>query len=126
VVNLDTNKTIFVTEGKNAETIESFKKYFKEHNGDPNKITDVSIDMSKAFIKGVNENFPKAKITFDKFHIIKIIGKAVGSVRRNEVQENDLLKGSKIVFDKNRINLTEIQHSLLKSLELKKLNLKNC
>ena len=124
VVNLDTNKTIFVTEGKSAETLENFKTYFKEHNGAPHKITDVSIDMSKAFIKGINENFPNAEITFDKFHIIKIINKAVGTVRKNETQENDLLKGSKIVFDKNRANLTETQSSLLKSLELKKLNLK--
>lgn len=124
VVDLETNRTIFVTEGRSSDTIARFKTYLESHNGSPNNITDVSIDMSKAFIKGVKDSFPEAKITFDKFHIIKIIGEAVGKVRKSEAKENELLKGTKYVFDKNRSNLTEIQCTLLKSLELKKLNLK--
>jgi transposase len=33
--------------------------------------------MSLAFITGVRENLSYAKITFDKFHIIKLINEAV-------------------------------------------------
>jgi transposase len=33
--------------------------------------------MSPAFIKGVEENLPNAAITFDKYHIMKIINTAV-------------------------------------------------
>ena len=33
--------------------------------------------MSPAFIKGVRDNLPEAKITFDKFHILKIINTGV-------------------------------------------------
>ena len=124
VVNLETNKTIFVTEGRSSNTIDKFKKTLEEQKGDAENISDISIDMSKAFIKGINENFPDANITFDKFHLMKILGKAVGSVRKSEAKENDLLKGSKYLFDKNRENLTEKQVIALGELELKKLNLK--
>ena len=124
VVDLDKNKTIFVAEDRNSETINQFKEYLEKHRGKAENITDVSIDMSKAFIKGVKENFINGKITFDKFHLMKIIGKAVGDVRKSEVKENDKLKGTKYIFDKNRCNLTENQEILLKELELKKMNLK--
>jgi hypothetical protein len=43
-------RTIFVAEGKGSETMTAFVKDFKERHGDPQSITDVSIDMSPAFI----------------------------------------------------------------------------
>ncbi|MBI4379528.1 MAG: transposase [Nitrospinae bacterium] len=36
-----------------------------EHGGSPDNITDMSIDMSPAFIKGIEDNFSQAEITFD-------------------------------------------------------------
>jgi transposase len=124
VVNLETNKTIFVTEGRSSDTIDKFKKSLEEQKGNANNILDISIDMSKAFIKGVKDNFPNGNITFDKFHLMKILGKAVGTVRKSEAKENDLLIGTKYLFDKNRKNLTEKQIIALAELELKKLNIK--
>ncbi len=70
--------------------------------------------MSPAFIKGVKKELPKAKITFDKFHIIKIINKAVDKVRKAEVRENEILKGTKYIFLKNNGNLIEVQKLILK------------
>jgi transposase len=40
------------------------------------------MDMSPAFIKGAEENFPKASVTFDKFHVIQAVNTAVDEVRR--------------------------------------------
>jgi transposase len=45
------------------------------------------MDMSPAFIKGAKDNFPKAAITFDKFHVIKAVNEAVEEVRRTESKE---------------------------------------
>ena len=42
--------------------------------------------MSPAFIKGIKEYLPEASITFDKFHILKVINKAIDQVRREIVQ----------------------------------------
>ncbi len=48
--------------------------------------------MSPAFIKGIKENLPNAQITFDKFHIIKIINEGVDKVRRAKAKENPILR----------------------------------
>lgn len=124
-VDLEKRKTIFVVEGKDAETIASFKKDLTEHKGTPENITDASIDMSKAFIKGVEDNFPQANITFNKFHIMKIVNKAVDEVRKVEAKEQEILRGQKYLFLKNRDNLTESQKESLKTIEeMPRLNLK--
>ena len=78
-VDLNKKKTIFIAEGKDSDTIKQFKDDLEAHKGSTENIRDVSCDMSKAFIKGVSENLPNASITFDKFHIMKIINKSVDS-----------------------------------------------
>ena len=123
-VDMDSRKTMFVAKGKDSNTVKEFSKDFEEHGGNCENITEACCDMSPAFIKGVNENMPNAEITFDKFHIIKIINKAVDSVRKAEVKENEILKGTKFIFLKNYGNLTEKQKQILKELSLKSLNLK--
>jgi transposase len=124
-VDLNKRRTIFVAEGKGSETITVFTEDFKAHHGNPHDITDVSIDMSPAFIKGVEDNLPNAEVTFDKYHIMKIISTAVNDVRKAEVKEQDLLRGQKYLFLKNRQNLTESQLMKLKAIEsMPQLNLK--
>ncbi|HKZ41430.1 MAG TPA: ISL3 family transposase [Candidatus Hodarchaeales archaeon] len=124
-VDLDEKKTIFVAEGKGSETVVAFTQDLKEHGGNPENITDVSIDMSPAFIKGVEENLKKAEITFDRFHVMKIINKAVDEVRKMEAREQDILRGNKYLFLKNRENLTDKQSESLWAIESQpRLNLK--
>jgi transposase len=124
-VDLKKRRTIFVAEGKGSQTITAFAEDFKTHHGNPHGITDVSIDMSPAFIKGVEDNLPNAQVTFDKYHIMKIINTAVDDVRKTETKEQDLLRGQKYLFLKNRQNLTESQLMTLKTIEsMPRLNLK--
>ena len=65
--------------------------------------------MSPAFIRGVTDNLPNAKITFDKFHVLKIINEAVDKVRRAEATDNPVLRGLRYIFLKNENNLTATQ-----------------
>lgn len=123
-VDLEQSRTTFVTSGKSSETVTSFVNDLEDHNGSSQQITDVSCDMSPAFIKGVKENLPNAKITFDKFHIIKIINEAVDQVRRDEAKHQDILKGCRYLFLKNNANLTVKQKSKLDDLQLSKYRLK--
>jgi transposase len=120
-VNLEERKTIHVAEGKDNTVLKDFKDFFECTNGKTSNITDVSIDMSPAFIKGVKENMPNAEITFDKFHIIKKINEAVDLVRKSEAQQNKVLRGTKFIFLRNEENLTESQKD--KKNELSKMNL---
>lgn len=124
-VDLEQRKTIYVTEGNDNTTIERFVEDLEIHNGKKENISDVSCDMSPAFIKGIKNNLESAEITFDKFHIVKIINAAVADVRKSESKENELLKGTKNIFNKNRENMTTEQLKYLhEKLEVKGLRLK--
>lgn len=124
-VDLLLRRTIHVTAGKGADTVKSFVGDLKKHGGEPGNITDVSCDMSPAFIKGVTEHLPNAKITFDKFHILKIINEAVDAVRREEAKTNPLLANSRYVFLKNEANLTAKQREKKEEMLVAGMNLKS-
>ena len=70
VADAELRAVIFVTEGKDSATVERLAAKLRAHGGDPEKIESVSIDMSRAFIKGCEAHLPNARITFDKFHVI--------------------------------------------------------
>ena len=116
-------KTLFITEGKDHKTVEAFTKELQQNKALPEQIKDVSCDMSPAFIKGVRDFLPQAQITFDKFHIIKIINEGVDAVRRNDAKTNPLLRGARYVFLKNEQNLTEKQRIKKQALVMADLNL---
>ena len=123
-VDMDEKKTVYVAEGKDNKTVVEFVDDLKKHQGSPESITDVSSDMSPAFIKGLTENLPNASITFDRFHLMQFITKAVDQVRKEEVKENPLLKKTKYLWLKNLCNLTERENQKLNELRRPKYKLK--
>jgi len=58
--------------------------------------------MSPAFIKSSADNFSQAKVTFDKFHVMKAVNKAVDQVRRNEQSDKKELKRTRYIWLKNK------------------------
>jgi len=60
--------------------------------------------MSPAFISGCVEYLPQASITFDKFHVMKEVNKAMDELRKLERIGNDSLKGHKYSFLKNKLS----------------------
>ena len=114
---LDLRRLLFGTEGKDHETVKAFAEDLKAHKGDPANVTDACIDMSKAFIKGVNEALPNAEITFDPFHLIQHMNDALSKVRAEEARlYPEMMKGSRYAFLKNPENLTEKQDETLTRL----------
>lgn len=124
-VDLEERKTLHISAGKDHKTVADFAEVLEAKQGDRNAIKQVSCDMSPAFIKGVKENLPEAEITFDKFHIIKLINEAVDQVRREEGKYTPILKGSRYIFLKNESNLTAKQKAIKEELSMAKLNLKS-
>ena len=123
-VDLDSPRVLFATDGKDASTVKRFKQDLIAHGGDPSSIEEMCCDMSPAFISGVEKQFPEAQLTFDKFHVMKIINDAVDQVRREEINDRPELKGTRYIWLKNQTNLKESQSDLLEQLTIKKLNLK--
>ena len=115
-VDLDCHRVLFATEGKDAATVAAFAKDLKAHGGDPEAIAEACIDMSPAFIAGAAESLPNAQVTFDKFHVVKIINEAVDQVRRDEQKSRPELKKSRYLWIKNEANLSEKQRTQLGNL----------
>ena len=116
-IDLDKSRVIHVCEGKDASTIESFKTDLEQHNGSSKNIDNFCCDMSPAFISGIENSFPNASITFDKFHVTKLMNEAVDKVRREEQSQNALLKKTRFVWLKNPENLTIKQKETLRPLK---------
>ena len=100
-------KVVFVTEGKDAKTITRFAECLALHKGAPEQVRLASIDMSPAFIKGVAEHLPNARVTFDKFHVVAHASAAVDQMRRLEQRTDPSLKGLRWTLLKNRDRLSD-------------------
>ena len=98
-------KVLFVTEGRDAKTIEQLAEYLEEHGCPAHSITSASIDMSPAFIAGVSQHLPNARITFDKFHVIGHASTALDKMRRIEQKGDKSLKGMRWTLLKNSTKL---------------------
>jgi len=96
---------LFVTEGREAKTIKALAADLQAHGCAPAQIESVSIDMSPAFIKGVSEELPNARITFDKFHVIAHASAAVDKTRHIEQRSDPSLKGMRWTLLKDSYSL---------------------
>ena len=123
-VDMDKFRVLFATPGKDARTLEAFREDLEAHGGQAEQIRHMCCDMSPAYIRGVEDTFPKAAITFDKFHVMKAINEGVDEVRRMEQKTRPELHKSRYVWLKNPGNLRQSQKDTLERLDVKKLNLK--
>lgn len=113
---LEQRRLLYVADGKEAETVEKFGDFLIYHDGDPDRITEISSDMSPAFIKGAREQLPKAKITFDRFHVAKVLGDALEKIRREEWRNGLAVKGARFALLKRPQRLTKRDKILLQEV----------
>jgi hypothetical protein len=55
--NVDNNEVIFATQGKDSDTVKAFSQELPKHEGKPEEVKEVTIDMSPAFISGVADDY---------------------------------------------------------------------
>ena len=120
---LEQSRLIFATPGKDGTTIERFCSDIQTHQGKPEQIEVVCMDMSKAFIQGAAKHLPGAAIAFDRFHVIQMANRAVDLVRREEARGEDWLKKTRWAWlkdkskwtDKEQDKMSWLSHSRLKT-----------
>lgn len=56
-VDLEKKKTMFVAAGKDNLTVKAFVEDLVRHQGNADNVTDVSCDLSPAFIKGSKRTY---------------------------------------------------------------------
>jgi transposase len=116
-VDVDTKTVLFATEGKGMDTLERFKEHLAIRGAEAQQIKEVCCDMSPAFIRGIEDQFPNAQITFDKFHVMKLVNEAVDNVRKEEQKQAPELKRTKYIWLKNEANLKDDQLETLARLK---------
>lgn len=107
---------LFVTEGRDGEAIRRLAEDLRAHRANPAAVESVSIDMSPAFIKGVDEHLPNARVTFDKFHVIAQASRAIDETRRIEQSTDPELKGLRWALLKDRRDVAPAQRVDLDAL----------
>ncbi len=117
-VDLDAPQLLFATPGKGSDTLAAFSEDLQAHRGRPENIETVCCDLSPAYIAGVKVFFSRAKLVFDRFHVMKIINNAVDEVRCDESKESALLKKTRYLWLKNPSNLTAKQRKKLEEPEI--------
>lgn len=119
-------RVLFATEGRDHQVWERFVTEFEKHNGHRHALTQVSMDMSQAYQKGVRESCHNAQTVFDKFHVIAHANEAVDEVRRAELRRCETgvwesLRRSQWLWRKNPENLTEQEQARLAKIDQKNL-----
>ena len=114
-LDMDTGELLSVVEGKGAETVTEFVKSCGEHGLDPEKVTDVSVDMSPAFGAGLKEELPKAKVSYDKFHVSQLVQRAFDTVRKSCARKHGQ-RFNKWIFFKAYEKLSQDERQQLESL----------
>jgi transposase len=115
-------RVLFACPNRDSATWEKFARALGEHNGHPRAITHVSLDMSPAYMKGIEENIgSQARHIFDKFHIIAKVNMALDEARRAEQklcgkEHRALLKGARWTLLKNASKLNARQQTQHRNL----------
>jgi transposase len=117
-VDLDEARVLFATEGRESDTFLAFRKDLEAHGGRGDRIWDLCMDMSPAYRKGQRDHLPEASVTFDRFHVVKLLNEAVDQVRRAERKEAPELSRTRYLWLRNATSLSSAQQRILDSLML--------
>jgi transposase len=116
VRDLKSGAVIHVGDGKGIKALEGALRKLKK-----SKLRIVTMDMANAYCSWIKKNFPKVKIVFDHFHVIKLMNERLDKVRRrvvaglDEIQKKQL-KGLRFVFLRNNEDLDEDARSILRNM----------
>lgn len=111
---------IYACRGHDKSVLSMFRDFLIAQGGDPENIRVFSADMSRAFESGISDLFPNADLVWDRFHLIKMMGEAVNSVRKRTLRrkEGERLSHVKYVVLRRFDNLSDSQKDRLESVRL--------
>lgn len=116
VMDLDTKRIIWVGKGKGTSAMKEFWRRIKRAKA---RVEVVAMDMSGAYAQSVREHAPHAIITFDRFHVIKLMNERLDDLRRELVrnaqneEEGRLIKGTRWLLLRRAENLDFEGHEQL-------------
>jgi len=121
VVEIDPDKEqqarlLFMTAERSAASVGQFVGAMPEHGATAEQVQMATIDMSAAYKKGVTEHLPKARLVFDRFHVMQLAGNALDEVRKQLHRNGADVKGALWALRGNESRLSEEQFQLRQDL----------
>lgn len=110
-------RVVWVKEGRNAETLQSFFDDLGPQR--TAQIQVVTLDMSASYIRAVQEAAPQAQLVFDRFHVQRLAHDALDALRREQwreqagTEEGQAIKHMRWILLKNPWNLEHGDHERL-------------
>ena len=95
---LERSRLPYATPGRSHSVMRFFREDLGRHGGGAAGVRELCMDMSAAYMKGAREEFPAAEITFDLFHVQRLMNRAVDEARRAERKARPELKRSRYVW----------------------------
>lgn len=83
VVDLESGRIMWVGDGRGGEALREFWRRFKQSQG---RLRAVAMDMSGAYAASVRVHAPHAVLTFDRFHVVKLMNERLDDLRRELVR----------------------------------------
>jgi len=88
---LKTGQILDIEDGRSSEAIKTYAEKLRLLAKPIENIKEFSLDMSPAFISGVQQNFPKARMTYDRFHVVQLINRYFKPLWKSEKTNKELL-----------------------------------
>jgi transposase len=108
VIDLESGRIIWVEQGRGSQALREFWRRFKLSGA---RLKAVAMDMSGAYAASVRAHAPHAIITFDRFHVIKLMNERLDDLRRELAREahdhnaKEAIKGLRWLLLHRRDNL---------------------
>lgn len=99
---IDKSRVVQAEEGKDSSVITRFKNWIEgkqmaDPRVDPERIVQFCSDISPVYVLGIETNFPRTEITFDRYHVIAVVNRALVGTQRprrgTEVSEEVVFMG---------------------------------
>src|SRR3954463_7869918 len=110
VLDLETGRVVFIGDGQAGDALKPSWKRLRPSGA---KIKAVAMDMSAAYRGAVAKYLPKAKIVFDRFHVVQLFNEKPSDLRRAlhreaaDMLQKSVLKGTRWLLLKGAENLDE-------------------
>jgi len=113
ITDVDTDRIIFISKGKDSQIVGEFADWLIEHNGNPNNIEIVCTDFGEPFINGAKQHLVNAKNVYDLFHLIQLGNQKLDKDRAANQENGCRLKAIRYALLKNESNLTDEERRIV-------------
>jgi len=102
-----TGKTVDIVFNRQLDNLNKYFSYYSKESKE--NVKNIVIDMYKPYISLIKDNFPKANIIIDLFHIVQLVSKAMNRTRilamkRNKTKYNKMKRYWRLLL-KSRMDL---------------------